>query len=50
MDKVHGLDTGADDYITKPFAIEELLARIRLVLRKAGPRTGGILRGRRTSP
>ncbi len=36
MDKVHGLDTGADDYITKPFAIEELLARIRLVLRKAG--------------
>ncbi len=34
MDKVHGLDTGADDYITKPFAIEELLARIRLALRK----------------
>ncbi len=38
MDKVHGLDTGADDYITKPFAIEELLARIRLALRKAGAR------------
>lgn len=34
MDKVTGLDTGADDYITKPFAIEELLARIRLVLRR----------------
>ena len=34
MDKVSGLDMGADDYITKPFAIEELLARIRLVLRK----------------
>ena len=34
MDKVAGLDQGADDYITKPFAIEELLARIRLVLRK----------------
>ena len=33
MDKVSGLDLGADDYITKPFAIEELLARIRLVLR-----------------
>ena len=35
MDKVSGLDTGADDYITKPFAIEELLARIRASLRKA---------------
>ncbi|KRN02490.1 response regulator [Levilactobacillus senmaizukei DSM 21775 = NBRC 103853] len=32
-DKVAGLDTGADDYITKPFDIEELLARIRVVLR-----------------
>ena len=29
MDKVLGLDNGADDYITKPFAIEEVLARIR---------------------
>ena len=34
MDKVSGLDMGADDYITKPFAIEELLARIRVALRK----------------
>ena len=34
MDKVSGLDMGADDYITKPFAIEELLARIRSALRK----------------
>jgi DNA-binding response OmpR family regulator len=34
MDKVTGLDSGADDYITKPFAIEELLARIRTALRK----------------
>ncbi len=34
MDKVTGLDTGADDYITKPFSIEELLARIRTALRK----------------
>jgi DNA-binding response OmpR family regulator len=34
MDKVAGLDRGADDYITKPFAIEELLARIRTALRK----------------
>ncbi|MCI7301243.1 MAG: response regulator transcription factor [Clostridiales Family XIII bacterium] len=35
MDKVSGLDMGADDYITKPFAIEELLARIRVALKKA---------------
>ena len=34
IDKVSGLDSGADDYITKPFAIEELLARIRAALRK----------------
>ncbi|MBO4836303.1 MAG: response regulator transcription factor [Clostridia bacterium] len=34
VDKVTGLDTGADDYITKPFAIEELLARLRAALRK----------------
>ena len=35
MDKVAGLDQGPDDYITKPFAIEELLARIRLALRRS---------------
>ena len=35
VDKVSGLDTGADDYITKPFVIEELLARIRASLRKS---------------
>ena len=34
MDKVSGLDMGADDYITKPFAIEELLARIRVCLKR----------------
>ena len=34
MDKVAGLDMGADDYVTKPFAIEELLARIRVALKK----------------
>lgn len=37
VDKVTGLDGGADDYITKPFAIEELLARIRAALRKKNP-------------
>lgn len=36
MDKVAGLDSGANDYITKPFAIEELLARIRAALRSKG--------------
>lgn len=34
MDKVEGLDNGADDYMTKPFAIEELLARIRVALNR----------------
>lgn len=34
MDKVSGLEAGADDYIVKPFAIEELLARIRAILRR----------------
>nr|WP_319488751.1 response regulator transcription factor [uncultured Caproiciproducens sp.] len=37
VDKVSGLDSGASDYITKPFAIEELLARIRTALRKTLP-------------
>lgn len=38
MDKVMGLDTGANDYVTKPFAIEELLARIRAALKRNGGR------------
>ena len=38
-DKVQGLDAGADDYITKPFSTQELLARIRAVLRRRAPQT-----------
>jgi len=36
-DKVKGLDAGADDYITKPFSVSEMLARIRAVLRRRAP-------------
>ena len=36
-DRVHGLDTGADDYLVKPFAFPELLARIRALLRRGTP-------------
>lgn len=39
QDKVRGLDSGADDYLTKPFAFEELLARIRALLRKGVKRS-----------
>ncbi len=38
-DKVSGLDTGADDYITKPFSFDELVARIRALLRRSGHTT-----------
>jgi DNA-binding response OmpR family regulator len=38
IDRVVGLEAGADDYITKPFELREVLARIRTVMRRAGPR------------
>ena len=42
-DKVLGLDLGADDYLTKPFAFEELLARVRALLRRGAPAQPAIL-------
>ena len=48
-DRVNGLDAGADDYLTKPFAIREMLARLRAIMRRAGGsapvrlRTGDLL-------
>jgi two-component system response regulator MprA len=42
--RVAGLDAGADDYVTKPFALEELLARIRALLRRAGEDSDEVLR------
>jgi len=41
--KVSALDAGADDYVTKPFGIDELLARLRALLRRAGPSTEPVL-------
>ncbi|MGH7894493.1 MAG: response regulator [Candidatus Binatia bacterium] len=42
-DKVAGLDVGADDYLTKPFAVEELLARVRALLRRGTPTATPVL-------
>jgi DNA-binding response OmpR family regulator len=44
-DRVSGLDLGADDYVTKPFSLRELAARVRAVLRR---KSGGGSRGKRT--
>src|SRR5512132_2858385 len=43
-DRVRGLDLGADDYLTKPFAFEEFLARVRALLRRAAARRDPVLR------
>jgi two-component system OmpR family response regulator len=39
-DKLRGLTTGGDDYVTKPFSLEELVARIRIILRRTGQAPG----------
>ena len=48
MDRVLGLELGADDYVTKPFGVRELMARIKALLRRAAPASestpGGVLR------
>ncbi len=43
-DRVAGLDAGADDYVVKPFALEELFARVRALLRRTGADTDEVLR------
>ena len=42
-DKIAALDAGADDYVTKPFSVDELLARLRAVLRRLAPQEGPVL-------
>jgi DNA-binding response OmpR family regulator len=44
QDRLQGLEVGADDYLVKPFHFEELLARVRAVLRRRRPTTGDVLR------
>lgn len=43
FDKVIGLDTGADDYLVKPFGMMEMIARIKAVMRRAAPKTDRVL-------
>jgi len=43
MDKIHGLDTGADDYLVKPFGVMEMVSRIKAVLRRCEPDEKGIV-------
>ena len=41
VDKVRGLETGADDYVVKPYSVSELMARVRTQLRRVRPATVG---------
>lgn len=43
VDKVRGLETGADDYVIKPYSVSELIARLRAHLRRARPATAGLV-------
>ena len=49
-DRVEGLDSGADDYLVKPFERKELLARMRALMRRRPPQGSGLAGGRRPSP
>ena len=48
-DKVSGLEMGADDYVTKPFEVKELIARIHAVMRRTEARTGPAEKRRNTT-
>lgn len=50
FDKVMAFDAGADDYVTKPFGVMELIARIKAVMRRADSQTGGAHRGYSRGP
>jgi len=43
-DKIRGLEIGADDYVTKPFSIQEVLARLQVMIRRGMPKTTGVYR------
>ena len=47
-DKIRGLTIGGDDYVTKPFSLEELVARVRTILRRAGLSRAGVQPARRS--
>ena len=50
VDRVVGLELGADDYVTKPFSVRELMARVRAVLRRTAPGHAGAADGHRVGP